>query len=325
MATLKEIASKAGVSLATVSRVLNLDDTMSVTPETRREILEIAHTIGYVPPKLRKQKQVMKTATIGIADWKIITQGQSDSYIEHLQYLTQSGKMDLQINFIRIKKNFAEQVDGIIAFGDFNAEEIDWLHSCSYHAVFINSNEENYQHDQIQIDFNLGMRQMVEYLLDEKHYSRVGYIGGLFESPAVRIGYHRLNALRTYLKEKSSYDESLICVGEFTRESGYALMAKMIEKGNLPDAFLFGSDAIAEGALRAAEEAGISIPEDLGVVLYNDIEPPRPSHSTYTHIKMYPDFVWQTAIELLSERILNRRTQTMKIIIPTRLLIGDST
>lgn len=325
MATLKEIAAKAGVSLATVSRVLNLDDTMSVGAETRRQILETAHMMGYVPPKLRKQNQALRKATIGIADWKIITQSQSNSHMEALYYLAQTSGKGLKLEFVRMEENSSEHVDGIIAFGNFDPQEIDFLHSRSYHIVFVNSDKDDYQHDQIQIDFNLGMRQMVEYLAEEKHCSRIGYIGGLYESPTVQIGYHRLNALQAYLKEKNIYDDSLIRVGNFTCESGHLLMAEMIEAGNLPDAFLLGNDAVAEGALRAVEEAGIGVPEDLGIVLYNDIETLQPSYPTYTCIKMYPDFVWQTAIELLSERILNRRTQTMKIIIPTRLLIGEST
>lgn len=324
MATLKEIAAKVGVSLATVSRVLNLDDTMSVGAETRRQILETAHEIGYVPPKLRRHTGTLRQVTIGIADWKIITQGQSNSHMAALDYLASSLTKELKVRFVRMEENAEAHVDGIIAFGNFTPQEIDSLQRCAYHIVFINSEKEDYRHDQIQIDFNLGMRQMVEYLTEEKHCRRIGYLGGLASGPA-RIGYHRLNALENYLKERNLYDPALIRVGCFTWESGYALMKECLDAGNLPDAFLLGNDAVAEGALRAAEEAGISIPEDLGIVLYNDIETFRPEHPTYTCIKMYPDFVWQMATELLVERILNRRTQTMKIIIPTRLLIGDST
>lgn len=325
MATLKEIASKVGVSLATVSRVLNLDDTMSVGAETRRLILETAHDLGYVPPKLRRRSSALREATIGIADWKIIRQGQTNSHISALDYLTRSITQELQVRFVRLSEESGEHVDGIIAFGNFEPQEIDSLQRLSYHIVFINSNKDDYQHDQIIIDFNLGMSQMVEYLADEKHYRRIGYIGGLYDASTARIGHHRLNALETYLKERNLYDGAFLRVGDFTFESGYALMKELVDSGNLPDAFLLGNDAVAEGALQALKEAGISVPEDLGIVLYNDIETLQPNHPTYTCIKMYPDFVWQTAIELLVERILNRRTQTMKIIIPTRLLIGDST
>lgn len=325
MATLKEIATKVGVSLATVSRVLNLDDTMSVGAETRRLIVETAHDMGYVPPKLRRHSKPLQEASIGIADWKIISQGQANSHISALGYLTRSITQELEVRFVQMPEEAQEHVDGIIAFGNFEPQEIDALQRLSYHIVFVNSNKDDYLHDQIIIDFNLGMRQMVEYLADEKHYRKIGYIGGLYDSPTVRIGYHRLRAFEEYLKEKQLYDGAFIRVGDFTCESGYALMKELIDSGNLPDAFLLGNDAVAEGALRAVREAGISVPEDLGIVLYNDIETLQPNHPTYTCIKMYPDFVWQTAIELLVERILNRRTQTMKIIIPTRLLIGDST
>lgn len=325
MATLKEIAAKAGVSLATVSRVLNLDDTMSVGAETRRKILEAAHNMGYVPPRLRKHRSTMQEAVIGIADWKIITEGQSDFQISALHYMAVSITRELKVKFVRLVENSRQHVDGLIAFGDFSPQEIDRMQRLSYQIVFINSNKSDYQHDQIQIDFKLGMNQMVEYLTGEKHCRKIGYIGGLFEGPSARIGFHRLNALETDLKEKDIYDRSLIRVGDFTSESGYALMKAMIGSGNLPDAFLLGNDAVAEGALRAVEEAGISVPKDLAIVLYNDIDTLQPHHPTYTRIKMYPDFVWQTAIELLVERVLKRRTQTMKIIIPTRLLIGNST
>lgn len=325
MATLKEIAAKVGVSLATVSRVLNLDDTMSVSEETRRQILETSHELGYVPPRLRKRGRTLHKASIGIADWKIVAQGRPNFHISAVEYFSSSMQRELDVSYVRLVEDSDEHVDGILAFGDFSPEEVGSLQRRSYHIVFINSTTDDYQHDQIQIDFNLGMKQMVQYLTDEKHYRHIGYIGGLYDSPTVKIGYHRLNAFRSYLTENGIYDPALIRVGEFTTESGSALMKEMLESGSLPDACLLGNDAVAEGALQVLEQAGIGVPEDLGIVLYNDIETLQPRHASFTCIKMYPDFVWQTAIELLIERILNRRTQTMKIIIPTRLLIGDST
>lgn len=324
MATIKEIAQKANVSMATVSRVLNLDDTMAVSPETRRLILEIAHQMEYVPPKRRKTN-APKTAVIGVADWKIIKTGWSNFRLSSLGAMAQTIMQDPEVSFVRLSKNNTEKVDGIIAFGAFSPEEIDFLHSLSYHIVFINSNKEDYQHDQIMIDFNLGMQQLADYLVNEKHYKSVGYIGGFYESDQIRIGYHRLNALTCYLKKYNCYNPDIIWTGDLSYDSGYNLTKQALESKKLPEALLLGNDAVAEGALAALEEAELSIPEDVAVVIYNDIETLKPNHPTYTCIKMYPDFVWQTAIELLIERILNRRTQTMKIIIPTRLSLGDST
>ncbi|MFA9381923.1 MAG: LacI family DNA-binding transcriptional regulator, partial [Acetanaerobacterium sp.] len=145
MATIKEIAQKANVSLATVSRVVNLDDTMSVSPETRRLILEISHQLGYVPPKRRKQS-ARGTATIGIADWKIIQQGESNFRISTLDYLAKTISQELDITFVRLGSTHAQKVDGIIAFGAFSVEEIDFLHTRSYHIVFVNADKDDYQH-----------------------------------------------------------------------------------------------------------------------------------------------------------------------------------
>ncbi len=324
MATIKEIAEKAKVSMATVSRVLNLDDTMAVSQDTRRLIMEIAHQMGYVPPKQRKAN-TKKSITIGVADWKIIQEGWSNFRLSSLGYLAQTITQEVEVCFVRLSSHASSKVDGIIAFGAFSTKEIDFLHSLSYHIVFINADKEGYQHDQIIIDFSLGMQQMVDFLIKEKQYKRIGYIGGLYESEHVRIGYQRLEALTRYLKEYDSFYPELIHTGVLSYDSGYSLVKEVLESQELPDALLLGNDAIAEGALAAMEEAGLSIPEDLGVVIYNDIETLKPKYPDYTSIKMYPDFVWQTAIELLIERILNRRTQTMKIIIPTRLSLGKST
>lgn len=324
MATIKEIAQKANVSLATVSRVLNLDDTLSVSPETRRLILEIAHQMEYVPPKRRKTN-APKAAIIGVADWKIIKEGWSNFRLSSLGVMAQTITPELEAAFVRLSMTYTDKVDGIIAFGAFSPEEIDFLHRLSYHIVFINSDKADYQHDQIMIDFNLGMQQMVDYLVNEKRYVNVGYIGGLYESSNIRIGYHRLDALVCYLKKYNCYNPELIWTEDLSYDSGYNLTKQAMESKKLPEALLLGNDAVAEGALAALEEAGLNIPEDVAIVIYNDIETLKPNHPAYTYIKMYPDFVWQTAIELLIERILNRRTQTMKIIIPTRLSLGEST
>lgn len=324
MATIKDIAQKANVSLATVSRVVNLDDTLSVTPETRRLILEIAHEMGYVPPKRRKQNP-SQTIIIGIADWKIIQQGWSNFRMSTLDYLAKTLSSETNVSFIRLGRGQTEKVDGIIAFGAFEKEEINFLKTLSYNMVFINSNKEDYEHDQILIDFNQGMKQLVEYLAKEKQFSRIGYIGGIYRGEDVQIGFHRLEGFIRSLKEMEIYHPEIIWVNDLSYESGYTITRQAIEAGNLPEAVLLGNDAVAEGALCALEEAGLSIPEDIAVVIYNDIETLKPNHPNYTYIKMYPDFVWQTAIELLIERILNRRTQTMKIIIPTRLFLGEST
>ena len=78
MATIKDIAKGAGVSIATVSRVLNLDETLNVSEETRKKVMEIAEELNYVPVKERKNK--IKNYTIGIVYWYTEIQELNDPY-----------------------------------------------------------------------------------------------------------------------------------------------------------------------------------------------------------------------------------------------------
>ena len=82
MATIKEVAKLAGVSLTTVSRVLNRDESLSVTNEVRMRIFRAAHQLSYVPPRLRKEAGEKKKLIIGVADWR------ADKQHVHPAYLT---------------------------------------------------------------------------------------------------------------------------------------------------------------------------------------------------------------------------------------------
>ena len=72
MATIKDVAQAAQVSTAAVSRVLNKDDNISVSPEVRARIFQAAHVLGYVSPRQRKRQSIKRTWSLGVADWRII-------------------------------------------------------------------------------------------------------------------------------------------------------------------------------------------------------------------------------------------------------------
>ena len=89
MATIKEIAKLAHVSAATVSRVLNQDETLSVTPEVKNQIIKIAHELKYVPPKMRHAKRD-RQIVIGVADWHIVRRDRPDVSITSADNLSGS-------------------------------------------------------------------------------------------------------------------------------------------------------------------------------------------------------------------------------------------
>ena len=165
---------------------------------------------------------------------------------------------------------------------------------------------------------------MVHYLMDEKEYRSIGYIGGIYEDDMVRIGARRLNGLKQILQKKGCYREDYFKVGEISHESGYSLTKEMLLTKYVPEVLILGNDEVAEGALEAIKELKYRIPKDVAVVVYRDIETLSTKYPTYTSLRMLPDIVWTTAIKLLLERLLDGRRDTMKVYLPTKLELGDS-
>ena len=125
MATIKDIAQKAHVSAATVSRILNQDESLSVTDQTRNRVLKIAEELNYI-----KKKPVKNKFTIGIFQWYSLFQELEDPYYQSIRIGIEHYCTKKQIEVIRAFRsdsNYAEKlkkVDGLICIGKFNDAEI---------------------------------------------------------------------------------------------------------------------------------------------------------------------------------------------------------
>lgn len=324
MATIKDVAQAAQVSAAAVSRVLNKDDSISVSPEVRTRIFQAAHTLGYVSPRQRRAAEHKTHLVIGVADWRIVRPDRQNVRLASLSCLVQMMTDRYDVSFTRLDFGQPQKADGVIALSACTPEEIDFLRSLSFAIVFVNSGQSSYEFDQVQVDFKKGQEQMTEYLLDRKQYKSLGYIGGIYEGQNWRIGVNRLEGLKGILSARNAYDERFFHIGEISRESGYALAKHAVETGALPEAVLLGSDEVAEGALEAFRELRVRVPKDVAVVIYHDIQTLESKWPTGTCIEMYPDYVWESALDLLFGRISQRRSQAVTVMMPPHLKIGDT-
>lgn len=234
MATIKDVAQAAQVSAAAVSRVLNKDDSISVSPEVRTRIFQAAHTLGYVSPRQRRAAEHKTHLVIGVADWRIVRPDRQNVRLASLSCLVQMMTDRYDVSFTRLDFGQPQKVDGVIALSACTPEEIDFLRSLSFAIVFVNSGQSSYEFDQVQVDFKKGQEQMTEYLLDRKQYKSLGYIGGIYEGQNWRIGVNRLEGLKGILSARNAYDERFFHIGEISRESGYALAKHAVETGALP-------------------------------------------------------------------------------------------
>ena len=227
MATIKDIAKLAEVSPTTVSRVLSQDETMVVSQDIKMKIFRIAHELKYVSPRMRHLQEKDKMV-IGVADWNIVRPDRLNVHLTSLNCIADSFSPKVKIEFVRMEKEVSRRYDGIIAFGMFSEEEMERLRIQSVAVIFINSNDKDYEYDSIIMDFDRGIRESLEYLVNKRQYRSVGYIGGLYEKGKVRIGYRRLACVRDTFAQYGCLDEKNIYVGELSKESGYALAKEAI-------------------------------------------------------------------------------------------------
>ena len=157
MATIKDVAQAAQVSAAAVSRVLNKDDNISVSPEVRARIFQAAHSLGYVSPRQRRAAEHKKNLVIGVADWRIVRPDRHNVRLSSLSCLVQMMTDEYEVSFQRLVFGQPQRVDGVIALGVFNEAEVDFLRSLSFAIVFVNSDRQSYEFDQVQVDFDRGM------------------------------------------------------------------------------------------------------------------------------------------------------------------------
>ena len=273
MATIKDIAHAAGISTGAVSRILNNDPTLSVSAETRKRVFEVAQELNY-----RKIKSRDKTLfRMGILQWFSAEQEMQDSYY----LLVRQGIEDFcQTHSIGIIRAFQSdsasidqlrEADGLICIGKFSTEEIQKFIKLCSNIVFLDMPVSDYHITTLTMDFRTAVYDALNYLTGLGH-TKIAYLGGKeYIGNQELFPDERKDAFISYMQNKG-LDSSLIFESTFSTTSGYHMMLKLLEKKERPTAVFAASDAIAFGAMRAAREKGISIPQDLSIVGFNDTE-----------------------------------------------------
>lgn len=327
MATIKDIAEKVGVSIATVSRVLNYDETLSVTDETKKKIFEAAEELSY------KKRTVKKASAMKIAiiHWYTEKEELEDLYYMSIRYGIEQRSQQLDIQFVNYFYNELgelknESLQGIIAVGKFSRTQVAQLAELTENIVFVDDNPEESLFDSIIIDFEKATKKVIDHLLDKEHKA-IGYIGGResYRDSSIAIEDKRETTFRRYMKEQGLYDEQLIYIGSFTVDCGYKLMKQAVKElgDNLPTAFFAGNDLIAIGCLRALHEENIPVPNRVNVIGLNDISVSKYIFPSLTTIKVYTELMGETAVDTLMERMAGRKI-AKKISIATELIKRNS-
>jgi LacI family transcriptional regulator len=330
MATLKEIADKLNVSITTVSRVLNFDTSLSVGDDIRKQIIETASDLNYKTPRNRMRLKSRNKLNIAVIHWYNSSEEVDDPYYIQIRRGIEQLAAKSNINTVLVYKGdhgyqMEDLVDiqGIICIGKFSKEQIDSFLAFSTNIVFVDSSPNEELFDSIVIDFHTAVREILTYLLNQG-YKKIGYIGGIeYIGNNIRLGERRELVFRDYLFQRGMLDLDYIHVGSFSCESGYNLMKQALESQKRAQVYFCASDAIAIGALRAIHEAGLKIPEDIGITGFNDNPMSQYTYPPLSSVHVYTEFMGEQALESLVDRI-EGRTLPIKKVVPTKIIIRDT-
>lgn len=317
MATLKDISRRAGVSLTTVSRVLNRDTNFAVSEKTSRAIFEAAFELNYQPPR-RRNVAKGSTLRIGVVDWHALLKDHPNIRLSALQYISEVMKLPYSLEFVRLGRGEEAELDGILAFGDYAHADIEEMLSLTHRIVFIKTERADFTFDRVEIEHEAGVRQGLAYLCDQAGGS-VALISGIYQGDGYGIGLRRTNKVLGLMRVMGCYNESRIFLGEYTRKSGQDMARDMLCLHPLPKGLFITSDVVASGALEFLASEAPDIFQNMHVVIYRDIGTVQLPDVPYSLILMYSDLVWQKAIQMLIEQV-NGRTESVCTVIPSRFI-----
>ena len=223
MATLKDIAQLASVSIATVSRVLNRDQSLSVTEETRHRILTVAEELGYTKHLKTGESHKLKQK-IAIIQW-VSEQGElEDLYYYQIRLGIENRAQELDYEILRYFNDqpftLSEEVIGILCIGKFSKAQIASFEEYQKPLVFLDSDTIALGHTCVITDFNNAVRQVVDYFTDHG-IKKIGILSGLETTTDQEevIADKRLDYFISYTQEKGIYNENFNFQGLFTAQS----------------------------------------------------------------------------------------------------------
>lgn len=275
MPTIKEVSERAGVSQATVSRVMN--GTAKVVEETRQKVLSAMKELGYRPNAHAQSLASNRSNSVGL----LISEFDGPFYgalMAGAEEVLRDAKKRILISAGHGDKKFEEEAvefllscrcDALILHAETLADEylIEQANQGT-HVILINRNIEQMEQQCLYIDNEQGAYLATDYLIQKGH-NNIAYIAGpQWKHDARERFWGYQQALG---KSNIGLKLNLVVEGNFREDGGYAAAKKLLESGETFTAIVCGNDQTAYGAISAIEDAGLKIPKDISVVGFDDL------------------------------------------------------
>lgn len=335
--TLNDISRICGVSASTVSRVLNDQDTKAASKETKERIWEVVRREGYVPnsyaQKLRLKKNALKTVSSDEKKYFACvyarSQDKQDAFFSDLaasiEYEAYKRNYILKYSFYAnnmIEKSFSDalgskEISGIVVLGRFENERINEIAEKKRNVVYVSLNPTTVKHDMVFCDGYRAAEMAMETLFKFGH-REIAYIGETT----------RENRYKAYQKSLSDHgiriNHRLTISTKQTLASSYNAACELIKREEPFSAIFCANDETAIGTIKALQDNGFMVPEDISVISIDDIEMARYFTPMLTTVHIPINELGKQAVKSLIDRIENGHTLPMKIELPFTLSLRDS-
>lgn len=276
--TIKQVAEEAGVSITTVSHVLNDVPGLRVNPGTRQRIQDVSARLGYVPNRLAQSLRTRRSNTIGLIGDEIVTTPFAGKLVlgaqevaltrDTVMFVVSTG-YERDVENRQIEELLRRQVDGILYASMFH-RKLDLPEQLeSVPTVFLNAECTTAGVPWVAPDEIAGGRDAAEVLIEAGH-RRLGFINNIDDIPA---STGRLEGFRARMLEAGLPADALTVLAvESDAPGGYAAARRLLGGPDRPTGVFCFNDRVAMGAYRAAAELGLRIPQDVSIVGFDDQE-----------------------------------------------------
>lgn len=330
--TLKDIAVKTNCSVSTVSRILNNKcKQYRISAETEKLVLETAKSMNYRPNELARGLRLKRSHSIGLVVPDI-----SNPFFAHVTHIIQrhaydagyslivcNTDEDIELEIEQIELLRRKGVDGYIILPVGTAQEhIIELLVHNKPVVLLDRTFDTISSNAVVVDNHKGSYQAVKHLIDNGH-RRIAIIQGLRNTSTNTA---RLQGYYDALNDHSiEIDERLVAGNDFRKENGYIETKLFLKLAEPPTAIFTTSDLITLGTLQAISEEGKSIPKDISIVAFDDIDYAPFLVAPLTSVRQPRDMMGKMAVKLLIDDIrskgINRKE---RIVLDTKLILRKS-
>jgi LacI family transcriptional regulator len=273
---MREIAKIAGVSSATVSRVINGSNL--VRPETAERVRQVISETKFVPNGSATTLKYGRSGSYGliIPD---MTNPFFSEFLRSFEGILVAKRQDMLMALTdhrasrmqdTIHRMLVRQVDGVaLLASEIETEPIETLIRNRVPLVTMDRRLVGQGLSDVTVNYATGLNQAVEHLYQLRH-QKIGYIGG---SSGLTISDHRLQAfVKAVERVGLKFDPKFLVTGNYRISGGEAAMAELLARKDRPTAIIAANDLTAIGALHALHKQGLSAPQDLSIIGFDDIE-----------------------------------------------------